>query len=75
MEINNENETYTLHFMFSYRYSMYQIFMDICNETISKEHIKQVMGRQQITQNIIHENSSRKIYLSIYIYIYDYLIE
>ena len=30
-----------------------------------------VMGRQQITQNIIHENSSRK-YIKVYI---DYLIE
>ena len=39
MEINNENEIYTLHFMFSYKYSTYQ-----------------VMRRQQITQNIIHEN-------------------
>ena len=32
MEINNENETYTSHFMFSYRYYTYQIFMDTCNE-------------------------------------------
>ena len=31
----------------------------------------QVMGRQQITQNIIHENSSRK-YIEVHI---DYLIE
>ena len=31
----------------------------------------QVMGRQQITQNIIHENSSRKI-IQVHI---DYLIE
>ena len=31
----------------------------------------QVMGRQQITQNIIHENSSRKLYSNIF----DYLIE
>ena len=28
METNNENETYTLHFMFSYKCSTYQIFMD-----------------------------------------------
>ena len=27
-QINNENVTYTLHFMFSYKYSSYQIFMD-----------------------------------------------
>ena len=30
----------------------------------------QVMGRQQITQNMIHENSLRNIYIYIYIYIY-----
>ena len=47
MKINNENEyiknifssqqfmlnNETLHFMFSYKYSSYQIFMDACNET------------------------------------------
>ena len=38
MKIYNENETYILHFMFSYKYSTYQIFMDICNKKISKEH-------------------------------------
>ena len=27
--LNNE----TLHFIFSYKYSTYQIFMDACNET------------------------------------------
>ena len=27
----------------------------------------QVMGRQQITQNMIHNYSSRKIYLNIYL--------
>ena len=32
MEINNENEKCILHFMFSYKYSTYQIFMDTCNE-------------------------------------------
>ena len=32
MKINNENETYILHSMFSYKYSTYQIFMDTCNE-------------------------------------------
>ena len=30
MKVNNQNEIYTLH-MFSYKYSTYQIFMDICN--------------------------------------------
>ena len=33
MKINTENETYTLHFMFLYKFSAYQIFMDTCNET------------------------------------------
>ena len=28
MEINNENEIFTLHFMISYKYHTYQIFMD-----------------------------------------------
>ena len=32
MEINNENEIYTLHFMISYKYHTYQIFMDTYNE-------------------------------------------
>ena len=31
MELNTENETYTLHFMFIYKYSTYQIFMGTCN--------------------------------------------
>ena len=32
----------------------------------------QVMGRQNITQNIIHENSLREIYLNIYLKIITY---
>ena len=31
MEITNEYETYTLHFIFSYKYSTYQIFMGTSN--------------------------------------------
>ena len=31
MKLNNENESYILHVMFSYKYSTYKIFMDICN--------------------------------------------
>ena len=31
MKINNENETYILHFMFSYKYSTYQIIKYPCN--------------------------------------------
>ena len=55
IKTNNENEKYIFHFMFSYKYSTYQIIKDHCNEkqvTITY----QVMGRQQITPNIIHEN-------------------
>ena len=43
MKGNNENETYTLHFMFSYKYSTYQIFMDTCNENNIKITY-QIMG-------------------------------
>ena len=31
MKINNVNERYILHFMFSYKYSTYQIIKDPCN--------------------------------------------
>ena len=34
MKIYNENEKYILHFMFSCKYSTYQIYMDTCNENI-----------------------------------------
>ena len=70
MKINNENETYILHFMFSYKYSTYQIFMDTCN---GKQYQKNVSTYGEI-RNMIHNYSSSTIYLSIYIYI-DYLIE
>ena len=33
----------------------------------------QVMGRQQITQNIIHENLKRNIYSSIFDYLIEYI--
>ena len=36
--------------------STYQIIKDPCNEEINVNITYQVMGRQQITQNIIHEN-------------------
>ena len=70
MKINNENGKYTLHFIFhtNIRYiksSRIPVMENDINITY------QVMGRQHITQNIIHENSSRKIYSSIF----DYLIE
>ena len=54
MEINNENEKYALHFIF------HTNVLHILSSRIpvmKKVNITyQVMGRQQITQNIIHEN-------------------
>ena len=65
MKTNNENETYTIHFIF--HTSILHIKSSIIPVTENDVNITyQVMGRQQITQNIIHENSSRKIYSSIY---------
>ena len=61
MKINNENEIYTLHFMFSYKYSTYQIFMDTCNE---KQYQNNILTYEE-TRNMIHDYSSRKIYLNI----------
>ena len=66
MKINNENEHYILHFIFHTnilhtKSSRIPIMENIVNITY------QVMGRQQITQNIIHDNLSRKIYSSILI--------
>ena len=70
MMINNENEKYVLHFIFHtdilhIKSSRIPVMENNVNITY------QVMGRQKITQNIIHENSSKK-YIQIYI---DYLIE
>ena len=48
IKINNENEIYTLHFMFSYKYYTYLIYMDTCNE--GKNNIKrmyQLMRREE----------------------------
>ena len=55
MEINNENEKYILHFIFHTKIlhiksSRIPVMENDVNITY------QVMGRQQITQNIIHEN-------------------
>ena len=64
MEINNENETYTLHFMFSYKYSTYQIFMNKCDEKYQNS-----ISTCEETRNMIHNYSSRTIYLRVYIYL------
>ena len=47
MKINNENHTYTLHFMFSYKYSKYQIFMDTHMMENNINLTYQLMGRQE----------------------------
>ena len=65
MKINNENETYILHFIFHtnilhIKSSRIPVMENNVNITY------QGMRRQQITQNIIHENSSRKLYSSTY---------
>ena len=65
MKINNENEHYILHFIFhtnilhikSSRIPIMEINVNITY---------QVMGRQQITQNIIHDYISERIYSSTY---------
>ena len=61
MKINNENENYTLHFIFHtnilhIKSSKIPVMENNINITY-----QEVMGRQQITQNIIHENSSRRM--------------
>ena len=43
MKINNENETYTLHFMFSCKYSTCEIFMDTFN---GKQYQKNVRRQE-----------------------------
>ena len=55
--------------MFSYKYFTYQIFMDTCNEKFQNN-----ISPCEETRNIIHDYSSRTIYLSIYIYIYIYIL-
>ena len=67
MEINNQKEKYALHFIFQtnilhIKSSRIPVMENDVNITY------QFMGRQKITQNIIHEKSSRTISLSIYIY-------
>ena len=60
MKINNENENYTLHFIFHtnilhIKSSSIPVMENDVNITY------QVMGRQQITQNMIHDYSSTTI--------------
>ena len=57
MKINNENEKYAFKFIFHTKYLLLHIKSS--NFPVMKNDVNityQVMGRQQITQNIIHEN-------------------
>ena len=56
MKINNENEKYIIHFMFSYKKILYIKSSRIPVMENNVNITYQVMGRQQITQNIIYEN-------------------
>ena len=56
MKINNENETYTLDFMFSYKYSTYQIFMDTYNDKQYQNNI----STYKETRNMIQEYFMKK---------------
>ena len=65
MKTNNENETYTIHFIFHTNILHIKFpWIHVIKEY--QNNIYQVMGRQLITQNMIHDYSSKKIYSSIY---------
>ena len=53
MKINNENEIYTLHFMFSYKYSTYQIFMDTCNGKHYQNNVSTYEEARNMTQHYV----------------------
>ena len=65
MKLNNENEKYLLYFIFHTN-----ILHIKSSRTLLMENnvniTYQVMRRQLITQNIIHDSSSRKLFSSIY---------
>ena len=67
MKINNENENYILHFIF-YTKSLHIKSSRIpVIQNVNITYQVKVMRRQNITQNIMHDNSSRKIYSRILI--------
>ena len=70
MMINNKNEKYTLHFMFSYKYSTYQIIKDPSNGKQCQHNISSY-GETTHHTNIIHDYLSKRKYSNIF----DYLIE
>ena len=70
MKTNNENETYTIHFIFHTNI----LHIKSSRIPVMEKNVNityQVMGRQHITQNIIHDYLSKRIYSNIF----DYLIE
>ena len=56
MKINNENENYTLHFIFHTNILHIKSSRIPVMKNNNVNITCQVMGRQKITQNIIHEN-------------------
>ena len=67
MKINNENEIYILHFMFSYKYL--HIKSSRIPEMKNNVNITyQAMGKQHITQNMEYM-ITKKIYIFKYIWI------
>ena len=71
MKTNNENETYTIHFIF--HTNILHIKSSIIPVTENDVNITyQVMGRQQITQKTSYMRIHQEKYIQVYI---DYLIE
>ena len=51
MKINNENEKYIIHFMFSYKNSIYQIIKDPCNGKQCQHNISSYGGTTHHTKH------------------------
>ena len=65
MKINNENEKYIIHFIFHIKsLHIKSSMIPVIEKNVNITY--QVMGRQQITQNMIHDYLSRRIYSTIY---------
>ena len=60
MKINNENEKYTLHFIFHTN-----IYISNFMDTYTKKYQNNISTCEE-TRYMIHDYSSRKIYLNIY---------
>ena len=67
MKINNENETYTVHFIFSYEYSTYQIIKDPCNQKQCQHNISSCGETRNITQDYFHEEKFQRSSNSLHI--------